>query len=94
MNQFIYLLKYSDYEEIKLDYKKKWGLIRERVEEQFQDCQNSPRYKPFIELIIKSELIINAGDKEAPNITLELYKKNILEITKKHELSLANSNKI
>ena len=94
MNQFKYLLNQSDIKNIKKNKADKWKIIRERIQCSFQKYDNRPKYESFIELIKKSEKVINFGDKEAHNINLKIYEKDIIEIAEKNQYIIPNTNKL
>ena len=94
MNQFKYLLNKNDKNNIKKNKKEKWKIIRERVEKTFGGYKQRPKYKSFIELFKKSEKVIKRGNKEAHNINLKIYEKDIFDIAATHQLVIPNSNKL
>ena len=94
MSQFKYLLNKNDKNNIKINKKEKWKIIRERVEKTFGGYKQRPKYKSFIELFKKSEKVIKRGNKEAHTINLKIYEKDIFDIAATHQLVIPNSNKL
>ena len=94
MNQFKYLLNKVDKKNIKKNKEDKWKIIRRRIQNSFQKYESRPKYESFIELIKKSERVIKNGNKEAHNINLKIYEKDIIEIAEKNQFIIPNSNKL
>ena len=94
MNQFKYLLNKVDKKNIKKNKEDKWKIIRQRIQNSFQKYESRPKYESFIELIKKSERVIKNGNKEAHNINLKIYEKEIIEIAEKNQFIIPNSNKL
>ena len=94
MNQFLYLLNDKNKNDININKKEKWKIIRERVEENFHEYKKSPKYNSLIEIMKKSEMIINRNKKEANNNNYVFDENKIHEIVERERLIDPNFNKL
>lgn len=93
LKEFKFYLTSEDIKNIKNDKSKKWEYIVKRVEENYRKYQKNPKFDAFIEIFKKSKEIIKNGNSFAHNLSIELYEKEISEISKKNNI-LANTEKI
>jgi len=93
LKEFKFLLNAQDNKDIKSKKKKKWELIRERIEEYYKQFKNSSKYESFIEIVKKSEKTIQKGNNSAHKFELEIYENKANEFISKNNLKIVNMNK-
>jgi len=82
LNNFQTYLTKKDWDIIKMDKRKKWDLIVQRVEDTYLEYKINPKFPAFIEVFKKSKKVIENENNIALNLNIDLFEKEILEISK------------